>query len=462
MTLRPRMGPEMGPRRRHDYGRRGPRVPGKLKDKMNLLTADIESTTAVTPTGLDWLDAPLNGGLRAGGSYLLSGAPGSNKTTLAVQAAANLAAQGVHVLLVLTEQTPAELRGILRRAAGGDLDAIASYISPFLSCELIDRTDELLRLLRRTIPTRYPDTKVIVVDSLQGTGVSSTSTKSYRSVYVFIDETKARGITTIAVAHITKAGQIAGPKSLEHRVDVAVVLRKTYKFRHMFIIKNRFGPEIVEPVVLSIETGRLEPCPHAAAQCASTIGYSNAEDEIVEIQVAVSIPRLGARPELTAPYLPSKRIKQLVSCASKLPGVDLHELSYAINAFVPSCTYRPEMDLPIAVALLSAYLQKPVPPRALFVGQVDLRLNIRSPRVEYLSELAHLITTDSGTAVDSIFIATGAAGYLRESLHGDGHARLAIIGVGGLAELLTRIWPGAIDTAKTKQDHSEMESRRHG
>jgi len=433
---------------------------------MKLLAVDTPVETPICPSDLPWLDTPLDGGFRKGGCYLISGAPGANKTTMAVQAATNIAARGVHVLLVLTEQTPADLQDVVGRVYPGGLTAVPSAVWDNLDYKMLDRAEDLLSLLRRTIPMRYPETKVIIIDSLQGTGLASTSSTVYRQVFSFLDDSKARGIITLIVTHVTKDGKIAGPKALEHKVDVAITLRKAYKFRHLFICKNRFGPEVVEPIVLTVEGGRLDLSPHASASCASAMGYSGADDELIEVQAAVSIPKLGGRAELTAPFLPTKRVKQIISTISKIRDIDMHDLCYAVNAFIPNSRgYLPEMDLPLAMALLSAYLQQPVSPRAVFAGQLDLRLNIRSPRTPYLSALAEVLADEQQGLIERVFVSSGAAGYLAElePFHGGASlgAQVEIVGVRTLIELLGLVWPavfgGMTDGPDETQERSDGE-----
>lgn len=399
----------------------------------------------IVQTGFAWLDGALNGGFRRGGCYLLSGSPGANKTTLAVQAAAKLAMKGMKILLVLSEQQPADLYGILQRVLGVGESSIPKRILQNIDCEILESTGDLLRVLRRTLPARYPGTQLIIIDSLQGNGLPGSASRAYRDIFSFFDEAKARDLITIAVAHITKAGQIAGPKSLEHKIDAAIVLRKSHKFRHMFVLKNRYGAEVVDPVVLSMNGKGLERCPHAAAQCASALGYSGTNDELAEIQVAVSIPRLGGRSELNAPFLPRQRIKQLVTSIAKLPHIDLNELSYAINCLVPNTsTYRCELDLPIVISMLSAYLQQPVPAGALFIGQIDLRLNIRPPCNTYMSALTQVLSYET-YGVDQVYLSTGAATVLTELTPAGVHYAFEIVPVRTLAELLAKIWPDEFD-----------------
>lgn len=288
---------------------------------------DKQTREPISVPELSWMAAALNGGLREGSAYLLSDEPGSNKTTLAVHLAVSLATQGIPVLFVLTEQTPAELVGVVARVCGGKADAVPATVWKALDYELLDRPEELATLIRCKIPVRYPSVRLIIVDSLQGTGLASTATRAYQQVFDFLDEAKARGLITLLVAHVTKQGKVSGPKSLEHKVDVAMTLRKAYSLRHFFITKNRYGVEVVDPIVLTTEHGRLNLSPHAVSHTASMLGYVGAGDDLLEVQTSISLPKLGGRAELNCPFLPAKRIKQIISTVGKVPAIDLHDLS---------------------------------------------------------------------------------------------------------------------------------------
>src|SRR5204862_8285653 len=101
----------------------------------------------------------------------------------------------------------------------------------------------------------------------------------------------------------------------------------------------------------------------------------------------------------------------------------------------------------IAVALLSAYLHQAVSQRALFVGQVDLRLNIRSPDPPYIAALANAINDDMLIGVDRLYLSSSASSFLAELLSpSQAQGRLEIVGVGTFAELVESMWPGTIRT----------------
>lgn len=392
--------------------------------------------------GLDWLTGPLNGGFRPRGQYLLAGAPATNKSTLAVQVASAYARLGRSTLFILSEQSPEEARTIFRRVNGRSFGDVISRIK----LESLNDIEELQVLLMRQNQESRPS--LVVVDSLQGSGLPSTATRAYRTISAFQRTAKRLRTTTISIAHITKDGSIAGPKSLEHQIDACIFLRKAGSLRQLFVTKNRYGPEIVEPVSLIVRKEGVAPYPHSSNQTASVLGYPGSGDEPVEIQASATLPRYGGRAELNAPFLPSKRIRQLLTTISGLPGIDLQTVSYAINALIPDCDgYTAAIELPLTMALLAAYLRQSLPPRTIYAGGVDLRRNIRSVRPSHLAALAEMLAQENAPVIDTIYLSPASATLLSDLRAGEGDEsiceRINIIGVQTLDELVTRLWPEA-------------------
>ncbi len=407
----------------------------------------------VLPT-LEWLDGPLNGGFRVGSAYLFGGAPGSNKSTLLAQVATALAHQRIPVLFVLTEQSRDDLAEIFERV-NPDADAeLAGLLREYIDLEPLDDVKGLPVLLRRRVPELYPHTKVIVVDSIQGSGLASTATRTYQRIFEFVDEARAHGITTCLISHVTKRGTIAGPKSLEHKVDVALVLRKALGTRQLFVPKNRYGAEVTEPLLLDVSERGLAPSRHAVEATSAALGYAGEGDELLEIQASVSLPRLGGRGELACPFLPAKRIKQILTTLSTLPGIDIGDLSCSINAYLPNLRgYAPVADLPLALAMLAAYLHLPLPAQTLFAGQLDLRRTIRSANPVYLSALAGLLTNGMAPGVRQVVLSAGAVGALEDAFPTDlPRPAVEVVGVRTLDELLTLLWPSVFATSDDCED----------
>lgn len=285
-----------------------------------------------TPS-LPWLKKAMSGGFMRGGVYLLAGEPGIGKTTLAIQVLGDLATQGIKVLYLATEQGLADLKRTVLHIHGDQNGRLPYPIrTNFFLDDTVDDIDALPRFLARRVLTEgeeYHGIQAIVIDSVQGRGLPPTAVHKYRALYEFTENAKAQGLVTLLIGHITKKGQIAGPKDLEHNVDCIMYIRRAFRLRPFFVPKNRFGPALLDPLVLMMdERGRLRESPHTAAQSSAVYGYAGIGEELAEGQASVTLPRYGSRPELNAPFLPAKKVKQLLSVLSTIKEVDLTEVNW--------------------------------------------------------------------------------------------------------------------------------------
>ncbi len=402
-------------------------------------------------TSLPWLERSVAPGLIRGGVYLLAGEPGIGKTTLAIQVLGDLARQGLKVLYLTTEQGLPDLkRAVERIHTDGSRSLDPTLRENFLLDDTLDDLAELPRFFARRVLTEgeeYHGTQAIVIDSIQGRGLSAAATQKYRALYEFAENAKAQGLVTLLVGHVTKKGQIAGPKDLEHNVDCVLYIRRAFRLRPFFVPKNRFGPAQLDPLVLMTDDrGRLIESPHTTAQSSAVYGYAGIGEDVAEGQASVSLPRYGSRPELNAPFLPGKKVKQLLSVLSTLRDVDLTDLSYEINCYVPrQQRYREELDLPIALALLSSYLRKPVPEKALFVGELDLTRRIRPPDQVYLAALAQLVTGPQRRRFTIVYVSDECARMLAEMRPSEGGKTVGetvqVRGIRTLEDLIQQLWP---------------------
>lgn len=407
--------------------------------------------------GLPWLQEALRGGLVRGGIYLIAGEPGIGKTTLAVQILVDLAKRGVPVVYLTNEQSLADIAGVVDRITRGLGAGEAQGVKENLFCDdAVAEIKDLPDFLARRILSEgqeYHGCRVLVYDSVQGRGLAATATQQYKSLYKFNDLAKNSGLCTLLIGHITKRGQVAGPKDLERNVDAMIYLRRAFRLRPLFVPKNRYGPAVFDPLVLTMDdSGKLSKAPHTTAQSSVVFGWSGIGENLTEAQAVVSLPRYGSNPELNAPSLPRARVKQLMNTISQLKDVDVTNLSYTINCFLPRRErYAEELDLPLGIALLSSYLQQPVPGGSLFVGELDLTSRIRRPDPNYLAELAQvLVRVHSGT-IQRIYLSAEAAQEMKQHLAeqekaaqaegAGGLVGIEVIGVRDLAALLNLLWP---------------------
>jgi DNA repair protein RadA/Sms len=363
----------------------------------------------LTLKNLDWLNDALGGGFVRGGVYLGYGEPGVGKSTLVQQALGDFARQGIKSLYMSSEQTLGELSANLMRLFGRGGKLPAGIAENFFLEDGVKEVDELPRFLMLDVlppGTEYHGVKVLVYDSVQGKGLSSNASRSFKALYEFTEIAKANGIVTILLGHVNKAGQIAGPKTLEHNVDVTLYLRRVFRMRPLFVTKNRFGEAVLDPIPLVMdEQGRLEKSPQATAKTATVYGYHGAGPDFAEVQASVSLAKFGASPRMNAPFLPRPKMQQLLKVLGGVKGVDLSELSYEVNAYVPGrTTYSANLDLPLAISLLSSYLHLPVPEKTLFIGEVDLTGRVRPPEASAMERLARLLSEDRRGEIQTAYI----------------------------------------------------------
>ena len=176
--------------------------------------------------GLPWLQEALRGGLVRGGIYLIAGKPGIGKTTLAVQILVDLAKRGIPVVYLTNEQSLADIAGVVDRTAKNlSANEMAAVRENLLCDDAVAEIKDLPDFLARRVLSEgqeYHGVRVLVYDSVQGRGLAATATQQYKSLYKFNDLAKNSGLCTLLIGHITKRGQVAGPKDLEHNIDAMI------------------------------------------------------------------------------------------------------------------------------------------------------------------------------------------------------------------------------------------------
>lgn len=331
-----------------------------------------------------------------GASYLLGGAPGSRKSGMAAQIALDVARQGRRVLLIPTEEPFDRVFERLIRMMDGDS---AESIHNTLNNLLIERNPPSVERLAHYVASQilsstgaYHGITLAVLDSVQGHGLVSAATRAYDRVLEATRLLSSAGVTSLLVNHLTKRNELAGPRTLEHGVDAVLMLRKTPSCRLLFTLKNRHGPaNLREPMALVLDpiTLRLMPTPLSSAIHASARTYLGAGlGGPIEVQASVGLAGYGTRGRVTAPGLPKAELQQLVATIGQLPGVEIDDLDFSIHCRLPGGSrrrYSASVQLALAMSLLSSYLRKPIPPDALFLGEIDLGRGIR-PIDERLAE----------------------------------------------------------------------------
>ena len=403
--------------------------------------------------GIEYKELPLSdkmawfkhriGKFVTGGIYLIAGQPGIGKSTLGIQLALDLGKSEYKTLYILTEQSKEDL-GNRARLMCSDWPIKQSN----QSLRLIEPEEgiydmEILQsfLAHQVLNSagKYHDVKFIVIDSVQGHGLSAGATKKYKQIYEICRQCKSAGITVLLVAHVTKKGDIAGPKDMEHNVDCVIVMRKAMIYRPLFIPKNRFGPAILKPVPLEMDkiTTALKVSPHSESVSSVAKTYLGANTGIAETQAAVSLPSYGNRGKITAPGLPRKEIEQLTTCISQIPDMEIEDLDYTIHCRLPGeKRYRAILGLPLCMALIASYIQRDIPSYHIYIGEIDLLRKVRQVPDQIILDLLDGINSQNISTPLRIFCPPESAEIIKDTVDG-----VTVISCERLDDAVFKTWP---------------------
>lgn len=387
----------------------------------------------------------------AGGIYLLAGQPGIGKSTLGIQLALDLGKRGKKTLYILTEQSKEDLalraRGICSNWPQEEIKTALFNIRPEDTVYDVESLPTFLAHQVINPSGKYRDVKFIIVDSIQGHGLAAAATKKYRQVYEFCRQCKAAGITVLLVAHVTKKGDIAGPKDMEHNVDCVLVMRKAMVYRPLFVPKNRFGPAVLKPVPLEIDkkTTALKLSPYSEAVSSVARTFLGQGVGIAEAQAAVSLPSYGSRGKITAPGLPRKEIEQLTNCISQIPDMEIEDLDYTIHCRLPGeKRYRGILGLPVCMSLIASYIQKDIPSYHIYIGEIDLLRKVREVPDQIVIDLWDAIQAGEIPKPVRLFCPRESAKLIRDTVDG-----ATVIGCERLDDAVFQTWPEIRPTKKT-------------
>lgn len=343
------------------------------------ITQVSTGTAAATPTGVGEFDRVLGGGLVDGAVVLLSGEPGVGKSTLLLEVAARAARSGVRVLYVSGEESVGQIR--LRAERTG---ALADLL--YLATE-----NDLASVLGQ-IDAVQPS--LILVDSVQTIasaeidGAAGMPSQIREVAASLISVAKERSIPTILVGHVTKDGSIAGPRVLEHLVDVVCHFEgdRQTSLRFVRSLKNRFGPtdevgcfemtgegiaEVTDPSGLFLSRGDLP----VSGTCV-TVTMEGKRPLIVEIQALVV--KTGApQPRRVTNGLDNSRVNMLLAVLERRAGLRLGEHDVYVSTVGGVKITEPAADLAIALAVASAMQDKPIAHNLVAYGEISLAGEVR-------------------------------------------------------------------------------------
>lgn len=334
--------------------------------------------------GIGELDRVLGGGLVAGSVVLLGGEPGIGKSTLLLQVAAGVAGTpGRTVLYATGEESVAQVRlraGRLGLAAGPVGEAVAVVAETE-----VGRIADLARRAR-------PD--LLVVDSVQTVasddldGPPGSVGQVREAALRLMELAKADGVPVVLVGHVTKDGTLAGPKVLEHLVDVVLGLEgdRTGGLRLLRAAKNRFGSTEEVGVFEMGEGGLAEVrdparaflAEHDAPAPGSVVAptLEGSRPLLVEVQALVA-PTGAPAPRRTANGVDPNRLALLVAVLGRRAGVGLGTHDVYANLAGGLTVTEPGLDLPLALALASSLRDRPLVPGTVAIGEVGLLGELR-------------------------------------------------------------------------------------
>ncbi|WP_205472057.1 DNA repair protein RadA [Nocardioides sp. SYSU D00038] len=345
-------------------------------------------------SGVPELDRVLGGGLVPGAVILLAGEPGVGKSTLLLEVAAQTARYQRRTLYVSGEESASQVR-LRADRTGGVHDEL------YLAAET-----DLGAVLTHVEQVRP---ELLVIDSVQTIGASGVEgvpggvTQVKEVSAALVRTAKTHNITTVLVGHVTKEGSIAGPRVLEHLVDVVLHFEgdRNSRFRMVRAMKNRFGPvdevgcfdlssegitAVADPTGLFVEhqTGRVP------GSCVAVM-MEGRRPMLAEVQALVT-PSPAERPRRATSGLDSSRVAMVLAVLQQHVGVRLHNYDVFASTVGGARLGEPASDLALAIAIASACSGTAPPAGVVAMGELGLAGELRRVRdlPQRLAEAARL------------------------------------------------------------------------
>jgi len=329
-------------------------------------------------SGVGEFDRVLGGGIVPGAAILLSGEPGVGKSTLLLEVAAQAARSGRRVLYASAEESQAQVR--LRGERTGALHDELYLASETDLATILGHIDEV-------------QPQLVIVDSVQTVssslidGAAGQPSQVREVASALIRVAKERGLPVILVGHVTKDGQVAGPRVLEHLVDVVCHFEgdRQTSLRFIRALKNRYGPtdevgcfemtgdgiaEVPDPSGLFLSQGATEP-----GTCVA-ISLEGRRALPVEVQ-ALTVPSTSPNPRRIVHGVDSSRVAMVLAILEKRARIPTGQLDVYVSTVGGVRFTEPAADLAIAVAVAGSIQQFSVPRSVAAVGELSLAGEIR-------------------------------------------------------------------------------------
>lgn len=331
-------------------------------------------------TNIGELDRVLGGGIVPGSLVLVGGDPGIGKSTLLLQVCRNLSQKQLAVLYISGEES---LRQIKLRA-----DRIGKFNEKM---QLLCETN--LELIREIIERKKPE--VVVIDSIQTmfheevSSAPGSVSQVRESTNILMQIAKGLGVSVFIVGHVTKEGNVAGPRVLEHMVDTVLYFEgdRHASYRILRAVKNRFGSTNEIGVFEMCNTGLeevknpseflLNGRPENASGSVVACSMEGTRPILVEIQALVCHSNFGI-PRRTAVGTDFNRVNLLMAVLEKKVGVHLASSDAYVNIAGGMKMTEPAIDLGICLAIVSSYKDIVIPDHMMVFGEIGLSGEIRA------------------------------------------------------------------------------------
>ena len=342
--------------------------------------ADVDAESATSyPTGVPEFDRVLGGGLVDGGVVLLAGEPGVGKSTLLLEVASRAAQHARTVLYVTGEESAGQVRmraeriGALRPrlliAAETDLATVLGHVEQI-------RPDLLV----------VDSVQTICSDAVDGSPGNVTQVREVAASLIRL--AKERNLATVLVGHVTKDGSIAGPRVLEHLVDVVCQVEgdRHSRLRLVRAVKNRFGPTdevgcfdlsevgivgLADPSGLFLSR-HTEPVPGTCV----TVALEGRRPLVAEVQALVA-PSVLSSPRRATSGLDSSRVAMMLAVLERRAGTRISGHDTYVATVGGVRLSEPAADLAVALAVASSAYDRPLAPGTVAVGEVGLAGEVR-------------------------------------------------------------------------------------
>lgn len=341
---------------------------------------EIETGSAsYEPTLIAEFDRVLGGGLVPGAAILLSGEPGVGKSTLLLEVASRLAKAGKKVLYVSAEESASQVKLRAQRTGA---------VTPNLYLAAETDLASVLGQVEAVDPDLFIVDSVQTVASSEIDGVAGMPAQVREVAANLIRTAKQKSIALLLVGHVTKDGSIAGPRTLEHLVDVVCHFEgdRQTALRFVRTLKNRFGPtdevgcfeltgegiqEVPDPSALFV-SGSQKP---VSGTCI-TVTVEGRRALIAEIQALV-VHSGSPQPRRVTNGVDSSRVAMLLAVLERRAGLSLSDKDVYVSTVGGMKITEPAADLAIAIAIASAAKDKPVALKTAAFGEISLAGEIR-------------------------------------------------------------------------------------